>query len=180
MRLAGIKNSPIKKLILNDIGPEVPEEDLKIIADYLKGSYEFDDLTAFKEQLKTSRGPNYGPMSEADWDYMAQTIHRVLPEGKITYAFDPLIRLMFEQQPVGELDIWWFWDQIVCPVLIIRGAKSTIFPQYVASDMMNRGPCLEGLCTFELWEECGHVPSLMNPQQIDIINNWLRGAPGPK
>lgn len=177
IRLAGIKNSPIRNLVLNDIGPEVPEKDLKLIGEYLNKTYRFQEIAHFKEHLISTRGPNYGPMRDEHWDYMAQRMHHCLPDGTVTYAFDPQIKLMFEQQPMGELNTWSFWDQISCPVLIIRGKKSSIFPQHIAEKMMRRGPGAKDLCTFELWEDCGHVPSLMDQRQIEVIRDWLRASP---
>lgn len=173
MRMAGIENSPIKSLILNDIGPHVPEEDLRMIDTYLAYSYEFDTLEQYKTFMIEGKKPNYGPMKDEHWDQMLSYCARKLPNGKITSTYDPEIKHVFAKEPIGEYPLWPYWDRITCPTLILRGGKSTLFPQSVADEMMVRGPGKENLCTFIRWDECGHVPSLMDEGQIQTIDTWL-------
>lgn len=173
IRMAGLSNSPVKRLILNDIGPEVPADDLKLISAYIKPLYEFENFDAFLQQVKATRGLSYGHLSDDLWEEMARGIHRTLPNGKSSYAYDPNIAEMFYHQPIGELSNWPFWDRITAPTLIIRGGKSTLFPQALADRMMQRGPGAKGLTTFQKFDDCGHVPSLMAAEHIALIENWL-------
>ena len=182
MRMGGIYNSPIKSLVLNDIGPHVPEADLKLIDTYLQQTYEYDSIEALRNKIKDLRSPYCGPMTEEMWDKVASYSHRQLPNGKYTYAYDPEIKYIFEKEPTGEYPLWMYWKNIECPVLIIRGGKSNIFPQHVADRMMAEGPSLKKLTTFVRWDDCGHVPSLMDPEQIKTVQEWMAKevAPAPK
>lgn len=177
--LAGLPNSPIKRLILNDIGPEVPEDDLRLISQYLKVTYEFKSFEDFLTQVKTSRSLSYGHLNDAQWREMAEGIQRQLPNGKYSYAFDPKISEMFDHQPIGELNQWPFWDNITIPTLILRGATSTIFPHSVAEKMLTRGPGDKGLTKLHVFNDCGHVPSLMTEEQLKVIKQWLMSEAAP-
>jgi pimeloyl-ACP methyl ester carboxylesterase len=63
------------------------------------------------------------------------------------------------------------WDQIRCPVLVLRGAQSDVLMRETAEEMTRRGPRAE-LVEFP---DCGHVPALMNDEQIRVIEHWLDG-----
>jgi pimeloyl-ACP methyl ester carboxylesterase len=74
------------------------------------------------------------------------------------------------------MDLWPLWDNIRQPVLILRGADSTLFLQETADEMMKRGPGKLGLARLEVIPACGHVPSLMTKEQIDLLRGWLAMA----
>ncbi len=171
-RMAALPNSPIRRLIINDIGPHVPQADLDFIKEVLTHEFTFDDLNAFKSFMIETRKDNYGPMTDEHWDHYANTLHRVRDDGKYTYAFDEYIRDIFYLEPIGEVDLWSCWDEMTQPTLVLRGGKSTIFPQDVAQDMMTRGPGKH--MTLHEFPQCGHVPSLMDKDQIDVVSNWLK------
>jgi pimeloyl-ACP methyl ester carboxylesterase len=63
------------------------------------------------------------------------------------------------------------WDQIRCPVLVLRGAQSDVLMRGTAEEMTRRGPRAE-LVEFP---DCGHAPPLMNDEQISVIEHWLSG-----
>jgi pimeloyl-ACP methyl ester carboxylesterase len=63
------------------------------------------------------------------------------------------------------------WDQIRCPVLVLRGAQSDVLMRETAEEMTRRGPRAE-LVEFP---DCGHAPALMNDEQIRVIEHWLGG-----
>ena len=60
MRIAGSENSPIKKLILNDIGPTVPQAALDFIYEVIKVEYTFKDIEELEAQVNHVR--NFGAM----------------------------------------------------------------------------------------------------------------------
>jgi pimeloyl-ACP methyl ester carboxylesterase len=172
--LAGMKNSPIRKIVLNDIGPTVPQKDLNIIVQYISQTYEFDTIDAMAAFMKQTRGLSWGTLTDGQWRQMAENNARPLENGKITYSFDPGIADVFAVEPVGAVDLWSCWDAMGCPALILRGSESTIFPQAVAEEMIERGPGARGKARLEIIQGCGHVPSLMVPDQIALVRGWLK------
>ena len=70
--LAGVPNSPIRRLVINDIAPEVPTAALQRLALYLGADRRFPDLKAVEAHLRETLAP-FGPMTDADWRRMAET-----------------------------------------------------------------------------------------------------------
>ncbi len=173
IRLAGMPGSPIRRLVLDDIGPSVPQADLDMINGHIMQSYFFDSLKDLERSLRIGRGPSIGPMTDEQWNALA--INNARQEnGKFTYTYDPRIADVFVKEPIGELDLWPLWDTIDCPVLVLRGENSTLFPQSIADDMKRRGPGSKGKMQLEIIKSCGHVPGLIAEDQIDLVTNWLR------
>ena len=68
------------------------------------------------------------------------------------------------------MNLWWAYDRIRCPVLLLRGLRSDVLPTPIAQEMIQRGPRAE---LVEL-PKIGHAPALMDPTQIAIIAEFLR------
>jgi pimeloyl-ACP methyl ester carboxylesterase len=99
---------------------------------------------------------------------MAEHNARARDDGRITYAYDPQIARVFESEPIGDEDLWDCWGAIACPVLVIQGADSMLLTDDIVDEMAE-------IREFDLavFEGCGHVPSLMAPEQIKIVRAWL-------
>jgi pimeloyl-ACP methyl ester carboxylesterase len=171
-RVAAQVNSPIKRMILNDIGPEVPQAALDFINAVVSQTYRFATMDEFEKRLKETRGLSWGPVTDEQWKHMAKTSVRRLPDGILTYAYDPNIQKGFGEVPIGEIDLWQCWDSLDIPVLALRGGFSLLYTQEIADKMMARSSKM----TFETIPGCGHVPSLMAPDQIALIRRWLSQA----
>ncbi len=173
IRMAGIENSRIEKLILVDVGPEVPQASLDFISTYLTYAPVFETIEGVVGAMKQSIGtPFYrGDMTEDQWKFFAESSMKKLPDGRYTRSFDPGIAANFKTQPLGKSDLWDSWYRIKQPVLAIRGSLSELFPVGVATKMQEskQGAPM----AFETIENAGHVPSLYPEQQIEIIGNWL-------
>ena len=62
------------------------------------------------------------------------------------------------------------WDQIACPVLVLRGTESDLLSAETATEMTERGPKAEIVAI----DGTGHAPALMARDQIDIVRGWLK------
>jgi len=174
MRYAALGRHPVSSMLLNDIGPDVPADQLELIRGFIREPYRFETFDDLHAYMIETRGANYGPMTDAGWLHFATHCSRQNPDGSWAYAYDPAIYKMFDLEPIGEKDIWPCWDGMDMPVLALRGAHSTIFPADIAEAMRTRGPGSKGLYKLVTLPGCGHVPSLMAPEQIDMIRDWLR------
>ncbi|MCB1563828.1 MAG: alpha/beta hydrolase [Alphaproteobacteria bacterium] len=174
-RMAGAENSPIHRLIVNDIGPEVPKEALDFIRLVLSQRYTFDTMDEFERRLRGTRGLTWGPVTDAQWKHMAEHNVRALEDGRLTYAYDPDIAALFDKEPTGGENLWPYWEKIACPVLVLRGAESALLTGKIAEKMKE---CYKGHSfTAAVFDGCGHVPSLMEPGQIRIVRKWLAHTP---
>ncbi len=172
MVLAGQSNSPIKRLVLNDIGPFLGWQALNRLAISVRDSpTSFPSLEAATEYL-AMRLANFGHLTPEQWRHMA--IHTVveMPNGTWRRLSDPNIIGAFRPGWYFNLRLWNYWDEITCPTLVLRGATSDVLTPDTVEEMAKRGPrapCIE-------FPDCGHAPALFNPAQIDPIVAWLDQA----
>ena len=89
----------------------------------------------------------------------------------------PIRRILRYQKNVEVLlaeavaiDLWPAWEAVQCPTLILRGEESDILTRETAETMRSRRP---GVTLIEL-PGIGHAPSLMEPDQMTPVEDWLR------
>jgi pimeloyl-ACP methyl ester carboxylesterase len=165
--LAGVANSPIRRLVVNDIAPEVPLPALLRVTRYMvEGA--FPDLAAVEAHLRETLAP-FGPMTDADWRRMAET-SSVRHEDGYHLAFDPSIMQNFRRYwLLVHFNLWRYWDRITCPVLIVRGTQSDFLTPRLLERMLERLPHAELL----EFDGVGHTPTLNAPEQIGPVLDWL-------
>ena len=89
MLMATVPGNPIKRLIINDVGPFLPKDALERIASYTGNAPDFDDLAAL--ELSSRRTRDFGNLTDGQWRHMAETSHRTLEGSKVALAYDPAI-----------------------------------------------------------------------------------------
>lgn len=175
MYLAALPGTPIARMILNDVGPEVPKAALDFIHQVIAQEYSFDTVQELEGRMRATRGLTWGPVTDAQWRHMAEHNARALPDGRITYGYDPGISKIFEVEPIGPTDLWPCWQATRQPVLTIRGAHSVLLTTDIVARMSREKPGAP--MDFIEFAGCGHVPSLMAPDQISAVREWLNTAP---
>ena len=161
--LAAEDNSPIRRMIINDVGPEVPQAALDFIANVISERYEFENVNELETRMRQTRGLTWGPMSEDGWAHMAHHNHRTLENGKVTYAYDPRIADVFKTQPIGAVDLWPCWEKIIQPVLLLHGLKSVILTPAIIVKMLRE----KADTTVHTFKDCGHVSSLTTHSRLN-------------
>lgn len=168
MLLAAQPKTPIRRLIMNDVGPLVTKSGLERIAGYVGKDPVFEDMPAVEAYYRLVLA-GFGNLSDLDWRHLATHGVRTLPDGRFGMAYDPGIAEVFKKQPVADVDLWAVWDMIDCPVLVIRGETSDILTRETAEEMTRRGP----KATVVEIEATGHAPGLMDDHQIGLIERFL-------
>jgi pimeloyl-ACP methyl ester carboxylesterase len=178
MMLAAKRHSPIRRLVLNDVGPLVPWRALlrmKQAHSCVRAS--FASLDEAETYLRETCAP-FGPLNGAQWKHVAE--HGTLRKGN-TYipAFDPAIithmrgggvaGVEFGAEFLYGVDLWPTYDAIRCPTLVLRGAESNLLLNTTANEMTRRGPKAEVV----EFEGIGHAPWLMAPDQIKVVRDFL-------
>ena len=167
MMMAAQPGTPIRRLIVNDIGPLIAVEGLQRIATYVGADPVFADLGELEAYLRAVSA-SFGTLSDAQWRHMAEHGARRRPDGTLGRAYDPAIAEAFKAV-TGDVDLWPVWDAIRCPTLVLRGAESDLLRAVDAAAMTRRGPKAR---IVEL-PGIGHAPSLMTDEQIAIVEDFL-------
>jgi len=168
MMLAAQPLTPIRRLIVNDVGPFVPKASLERIGAYVGQDPRFADLGELETYIRQVYA-DFGNLTDADWAHMARHSARRRPDGGYGLAYDPAIANAFKTGPISDVDLWPVWGAITCPVLILRGARSDLLLAETAARMVASNPN----ATLVEFPECGHAPALMNGEQIGVISDWL-------
>jgi pimeloyl-ACP methyl ester carboxylesterase len=169
MVLAGMPQSPIRRLVINDIGPYLPWAALRRIGDNVRNAPRtFPDLAAAEAYFREVHAP-FGDLSDREWRHLTEHSVEEGPDGRIHMLFDPGIGEAFRPGRVYNVSLWGYWDAIRCPVLVLRGAWSDLLLADTAAEMSERGPKAE---VVEI-EGCGHAPALMEDGQIRLVTDWL-------
>lgn len=170
MILAGQPGTPIRRLVINDIGPFIPGTALRRLGLYLNSLPErFADLAAAEAYMREILAP-YGPLTAEQWRHLTE--HSVGPAGSgrgYRLRLDPGIAEAYRPWRLGSILMWEQWERVRCPTLLLRGALSDMLPASTAQAMARSGPRPE-LVEFE---GVGHVPALMTREQIAPICRFL-------
>ncbi len=171
MMLAAQPQTPIRRLVLNDVGTIVPRASLSRIRKHISALPRFADLGAAEAYLRDIYSAS-GEHSDGQWRRF--TAHSVRREGDGSYRldFDPAILSPLKRFIWFDIRLWHLWDRITCPVLLLRGSESRVLTREVAEEMGRRGPPVK-LVEFE---GLGHAPSLMVADQICVVRDWLTSA----
>jgi pimeloyl-ACP methyl ester carboxylesterase len=168
MILAAMPHTPIRRLVLNDIGPLICANGLKRLSQFVGLDPSFANLDALEADLGRNAAP-FGPLTDSQWRHLAHHSARYRPDGTLGYAYDPRIAEPFRQRNWEAIPLWDQWDAIKVPTLVLRGAESDVLEPGTALEMSRRGPHAK---VVEL-AGIGHAPALMADDQIAIVRDFL-------
>jgi pimeloyl-ACP methyl ester carboxylesterase len=173
MILASFEGSPIRRLVLNDIGPVLDPGAMARIGEYIGQDVRFpsfEDGARFVKDVSAS----FGPHSDEEWRKLASDVLVQEPGGAWVRHYDlglakPFAAITAERAKQDEGALWAAFDAIRCPTLLIRGELSDLLSRAAAEEMTRRGP------KPQLAEipGVGHAPTLMHAHQIAIVRNFL-------
>jgi pimeloyl-ACP methyl ester carboxylesterase len=173
--LASLEHSPIRRMVLNDIGPVLDPGAMARIGDYIGRDQRFASYEDGVAYVRTVSAP-FGPHSDAQWDKLARDVLVQLPDGGWTLHYDLALAAPFramtpERVAQDQAQLWAAYDAIRCPTLLVRGEHSDLLSHATALEMTRRGPRprlreIAGV---------GHAPTFLQPEQIAIAREFLTG-----
>ena len=172
MMLASLPQTPLKKLVLNDVGPVITAASLSRIGEYLGMAPRFPDFAAAVQYIRAVSA-TFGAHSDAEWSVLTEHVTRKQADGSYGMHYDPAIAVPFNAVKVEkDIELWPYYDAIACPTLVIRGALSDLLRHETLQDMAGRGPRAK---IVEI-PGVGHAPTLMHADQIALVREFLLAA----
>ena len=169
MTLASLPESPVTRLVLNDIGPVLSAQALDRIATYLGKAPLFPSFDAAEQFVRVVAAP-FGPHSDAQWRFLTEHVVRREPDGTYRFRYDPAVAAPFNaESPHEDVELWSVYDAVRCPTLVMRGERSDLLTRETAAQMTERGPRAK----FVEIPGIGHAPTLMNRDQIGVVREFL-------
>jgi pimeloyl-ACP methyl ester carboxylesterase len=173
MLVAALPNSPISRLVLNDVGPTIEPSSLVRIGQYLGQQTSWATLDEAADALwAISQG--FGPHTRAQWLALCTPQLMQNGQGRWVSRYDariatPFRTLTADSAKAGEAVMWQAFDSLRCPALVLRGAQSDLLSTTTAHAMTQRGPKAR-LAEFE---GVGHAPTLVQAEQVKAVRDFL-------
>lgn len=189
---------PIRRLVVNDVGPTIEAAALQRIAAYVGQGGRYDSLQAAADAM-WSISTSFGPHTPEQW--LALSRPMVVPasqrsadgsakvedagaaasaDGPWVLHYDPAIAVALraitpEAAAQGGAVMWSLYDVIEARTLVTRGAQSDLLSRDTAQAMTERGP----RATLVEFEGVGHAPTFVDPAQVSTVVSFLfdRAAP---
>lgn len=167
--------APVRKLLLNDVGPVLEWPALQRIASYVGKPAHFQTQQQGAQALRVLSA-GFGPHTDAQWLALSFPMLRPADGGGWKLHYDPAIGRPMQgmQQEQAEQGRAWLWKQYECiqaQILLVRGAQSDLITSDTANAMCQRHPhaqCVE-------LEGVGHAPTFVAHDQVAIARNFLLG-----
>jgi pimeloyl-ACP methyl ester carboxylesterase len=168
MILASLPGSPVRRLVMNDVGPFIPKEAIARIGEYLGQDPPYDTIEALEADIR--RVSPFGPLTGEDWRHLAIHSAKQGEDGKWRFRYDPGIAHNFGAGAATDVDLRGMWQQVPGPVLVIRGERSDLLLAQTLEEMRRR-PRTDAMVV----PDTGHCPMLMNEQQAGAVRRFLLG-----
>ena len=169
MALASLENTPVSRLLLNDVGPTIEPESIRRIGENLGRAPKFDTLDDAERFIRLVSA-TFGNLSDAQWRHLTETSLRQMPDGRLEMRYDPRIAESFQRATADEeLGLWPIYDRIRCPTRVLRGENSDLLSTETCRAMAVRGPRPE---IIEV-PGVGHAPMFMDARQITMVREFF-------
>lgn len=172
---------PIRKLVLNDVGPVIAWAALQRIGTYLGAPMRFDSVEQAAEALRLISA-GFGPHTREQWLDLSRPMLKPAPQeaGKdagYVLHYDPAIAAPYRQMTpetaaAGEALLWQMYDAIKADTLLLRGQDSDLLSAETAQAMARRGPRARVL----EFAGVGHAPTLVADDQVRAVRDFLLGT----
>ena len=172
MVYAAMPNSPIRRMLINDVGPKIEPEAIKRLGSYVGQSFAFTDRSDALARLNTICA-TFGEHTPQEWEiYNGPML--VEKEGKWVMHYDPDISVPFASvnpmmAKAGEMAMWHAFKQIHIPMLIVRGGTSDLLSAATVAEMCKVNPYARSI---EI-PNVGHAPAFVKPEQIALAKEFF-------
>ena len=172
MFLAAQEHSPIKRMILNDVGPRIESTALKRLKDYVGKPLRFKSKQDGLRYLNEICAP-FGDFTAQQWKEFNGP-HLVKDGADWRVHYDPNISKPFAAVTIataamGEMMTWKAYDAIKAEMLIVRGANSDLLSAKTVAEMCARNPHSRSI---EI-PGVGHAPAFITPEQVALVREFF-------
>lgn len=177
MGIAGTPNLPlpvpVRRLVLNDVGPAVSWSSIERIKAYIGNTGRFDSVQQAADAM-WAVSASFGPHTPEQWMALSQPMVKQQEDGAYTLHYDPAIAepvkaLTREAAGQGEAALRQAYDNIKARVLVTRGAESDLLSKEAALAMTQRGP----RASLVEFPGVGHAPTFIADNQVEAVALFL-------
>jgi pimeloyl-ACP methyl ester carboxylesterase len=171
--VAALAGSPVRRLVLNDVGPRIEPVAVARIGAYVWQGGRWPSVEAAADAM-WALSSGFGPHTREQWLELTRPLLKPDGQGGWMLRYDPDIAKPFkvvtpELAAMGEAMLWAAYDTIGCPTLLLRGAESDLLSSATALEMTRRGP----RARLHEFAGVGHAPMLVQPDQRAVVREFL-------
>ena len=167
---------PVRRLVLNDVGPALQWQAIVRIGAYLGSAGLVDSVQSAADAMWVI-STGFGPHTPEQWLALSRPMTRPIssaPNTQYRLHYDPALAVPFKQATEAstlksEQALWQLYDHITAKTLLLRGAESDLLSPATAQAMTKRGPKAK-LVEFA---GVGHAPTLIAPDQVASVVSFL-------
>ena len=172
MVFASMPNSPIRRMLINDVGPRIELEAIKRLGSYVGQTFSFANRADALERLNAICA-SFGEHTPEEWEiYNGPML--IQKNGLWEMHYDPDISVPFASvNPImakaGEMAMWHAFKQIHIPMLIVRGGNSDLLSAKTVAEMCKVNPYARSI---EI-PNVGHAPAFVKAEQIALAKEFF-------
>ena len=172
MVYASMPKNPIRRMLINDVGPRIEPEAIKRLGSYVGQPFVFNNRADALTRLNQICA-SFGSHTPEEWEiYNGPML--VQKEGLWVMHYDPDISVPFASvNPImakaGEMAMWHAFKQIHIPMLIVRGGESDLLSAKTVAEMCKVNPYIRSI---EI-PGVGHAPAFVKPEQIALAKEFF-------
>jgi len=173
MRVAAEAPELVDGLILNDIGPFIPNERRRRRAESVARHYVFRHPAQLFHRTGAAQ-KNDGPVD--DTVLLHNSFHQTRwseENGGRVYRHDIRALQCYRDGAAQDHDQWDDWQRVSCPVLLVHGMMSDALQESTIARMMEK-PRVSVVHV----PDVGHTPTLSDPLHIDALRRWMAAPHG--
>jgi len=165
---------PVRRLVLNDIGPTLEWDGLVRIGQYVGDTTHFATLEQAADALRRA-SPGFGPHTRQEWLALSRPMLHPAAQSGFTLHYDPAIAIALQHMTQADVhaageQMWQLYERITAQILVLRGAQSDVLSPTTAQRMQHSGP---GARVVE-FANVGHAPTLIAPNQVQTVVTFLQ------
>ncbi|QWE25570.1 alpha/beta fold hydrolase [Polynucleobacter sp. AP-Elch-400A-B2] len=172
MVYAAMPKSPIRRMLINDVGPRIEPEAIKRLGSYVGQPFSFSNRADALQRLNEICA-SFGSHTPEEWEiYNGPML--VQKDGFWVMHYDPDISVPFASvNPImakaGEMAMWHAFKQIHIPMLIVRGGESDLLSAKTVAEMCKVNPHIRSI---EI-PQVGHAPAFVKSEQVALAKEFF-------
>ena len=172
MVYAAMPNSPIRKMLINDVGPKIEADAIKRLGSYVGQPFSFASRADALDRLNAICA-TFGQHTPDEWEtYNGPML--IERNGLWIMHYDPNIAVPFASvnsvmAKAGEMAMWHAFKQIHIPILIVRGAQSDLLSAATVAQMCKVNPYARSIEIANV----GHAPAFVKKEQIALAKEFF-------
>jgi cobalt-zinc-cadmium efflux system protein len=172
MVYASMPKNPIRRMLINDVGPRIEAEAIKRLASYVGQPFSFSNRADALQRLNEICA-SFGSHTPEEWEiYNGPML--IQKDGLWVMHYDPDISVPFASvNPImakaGEMAMWHAFKQIHIPMLIVRGGESDLLSAKTVAEMCKVNPYIRSI---EI-PGVGHAPAFVKSEQVALAKEFF-------